>query len=274
MKHLAILAASISVAVAAWAQTPPPLLLPPPAPSWVNDVVPAGAIKPVAQGPHNCLSAYPAKEQAAHVEGITSLGYRIGEDGSVKAVMIMKSSGNAALDKAAVACVKGWYYQPAILDQKPIEIAWRNDVKWAIGAHPILEFPAPEPILPRMAPPPPLPPPGSPPVVNTTTTLLANHPSVPPPVNALPGSVGRPHICLHDYPPDAVAEHAQGTTTIGFTITVEGHTENIHVVASSGYAALDDAAVDCSRTWRYKPALKDSQPVAVPWKAEVRWLMH
>jgi len=65
-----------------------------------------------------------------------------------------------------------------------------------------------------------------------------------------------------------------GTTTIGFTITPDGHVENVHVVNSSGSERLDNAAVNCAGSWHYKGAIKDNQPVAVPWKAEVKWVLH
>lgn len=237
-----------------------------PAKSWIDDVLPPGASKPLAIGTHNCLDQYPADAKAVHVEGITSLSYRIAEDGSVKQITIRTSSGNATLDKAAIGCVKAWTYTPAMLDGKPIDIAWRNDVKWVITTNPLIAWPpAPsQPMLVNAAPPPP------PPVNLITTQAQAAN---PPPI-ASPASMGKPHVCLAMYPPDAVAERAQGTVTVQFSITTEGTTHGNRVVRSSGYAALDDAAVACTCDWRYKPAMKDGQPVEVPWKAEVRWLMH
>ena len=235
--------------------------------SWVYEVLPPGAARPVAVGLHNCLDQYPADAKATGIEGITSLSYGIADDGTVKNVSIRKSSGNAKLDEAAAACVKSWLYTPATLDDKPIEIAWRNDVKWVIAVNPAISWPPP-PAMPACPPPPP---PGSPPPVNaiTTQSKVAN----PPPISS-PASIGRPHVCLSLYPPEAVAERAQGTVTIGFTITTEGITDGKHIIKSSGYAALDDAALVCTGSWQYKPAVKDGQPVAVPWKAEVKWLMH
>lgn len=97
---------------------------------------------------------------------------------------------------------------------------------------------------------------------------------VPPPRPAAPSSIGAPHVCMQDYPAAAVAAHQEGTTTIGFTITEAGATTNIHIVKSSGFPLLDDAATSCASNWRYRPAIKDGQPIAVPWKAEVKWVLH
>lgn len=94
-----------------------------------------------------------------------------------------------------------------------------------------------------------------------------------PPVGA-PSSTGSPHVCLQDYPAEAVAAHAEGTTTIGFTITETGLTKDIQIVKSSGTPSLDRAAIMCANRWTYNPAIKNGQPTAVPWKAEVKWVMR
>jgi len=89
-----------------------------------------------------------------------------------------------------------------------------------------------------------------------------------------PASIGKPHVCMQDYPAISVRLGEQGTTTLGFTITADGHVENVHVVNSSGSDRLDHAAVNCAESWRYKAAVRDNQPVAVPWKADVKWVLH
>jgi len=242
--------------------------------SWVDQVLPPGATRPTAAGLHNCLDRYPADAKAAGIEGITSLSYRIADDGSVKNVSVLKSSGNVVLDKAAVACVKGWLYEPATLDEKPIEIPWRNDVKWVIAVNPPIAWPPSE-VMPSTNAPLPanIQPPGPPPPPPVNTITVQRNVSSPPPISS-PASIGRPHVCLAMYPADAQIEHAQGTVTVGFTITMEGTTGDHHIIKSSGYTALDDAAVACTVSWRYKPAVKDGQPIAVPWKAEVKWIFH
>jgi protein TonB len=247
-------ALAVCLSTAASAQTPPPPV------SWVDEVLPPGATKPHAIGRHNCLDQYPVAAKNSAIEGTTSLSYRIGEDGSVKSVTIRASSGNAMLDNAAVACVKSWQYTPAVLDQKPVEIAWRNDVKWVIAISP--------PHQPYVPPPPGAVPP--PPPFNTITT---QKPGSPPPI-AAPASIGKPHFCMQDYPPDATAELAEGRVTVKFKITVDGATANQQIVESSGYASLDNAALACTSRWRYKPAIKDGQPIEVPWKAQVLWLFR
>ena len=137
------------------------------------------------------------------------------------------------------------------------------------------EPPPPPPEL--KAPPPPFVPPPDiviqmdAPATNTITTQSER--KTPPPISS-PASIGRPHVCLQNYPAISVRLGEQGTTTLGFTITAEGRVTDVRVVNSSGSDRLDRAAVDCASRWRYKAAVESGRPVAVPWKAEVKWVLR
>jgi protein TonB len=88
-----------------------------------------------------------------------------------------------------------------------------------------------------------------------------------------PVAVGRPHVCgQRYYPPSAVRLGYEGTTTLGFTVNTDGSISNVHIVNSSGHDDLDQAAISCAQNWsNYKPAMMNGQPVAVPYKALVKW---
>ena len=138
------------------------------------------------------------------------------------------------------------------------------------------EPPPPPPEL--KAPPPPFVPPpdiviqtDAPPPTNTITTQSVH---ATPPAISSPASIGKPHFCGQDYPAISVRLGEQGVTTLAFTINVDGHVENVHVANSSGSERLDNAAVNCASSWRYRPAVEKNNPVAVPWKAEVKWVLH
>lgn len=45
------------------------------------------------------------------VSGVTWLDIRVGDDGWTRSVQIRRSSGYVALDRASVACARGWYFQ-------------------------------------------------------------------------------------------------------------------------------------------------------------------
>jgi len=43
--------------------------------------------------------------------GVTFLDIRIGDDGWADSVRVRRSSGRADLDRAALACARGWYFR-------------------------------------------------------------------------------------------------------------------------------------------------------------------
>jgi protein TonB len=89
-----------------------------------------------------------------------------------------------------------------------------------------------------------------------------------------PRSIGKAHVCVQYYPPEAVAGHVQGITTLNFRITAQGTVAGPIVVNSSGSKVLDDASLACVREWEYRPAMLEGKAIEILWKAEVRWLLH
>jgi TonB family protein len=79
-----------------------------------------------------------------------------------------------------------------------------------------------------------------------------------------------------DYPVLSAILGEQGVTTLGFVIKEDGTPASVTVVKSSGSLRLDDAAVEAvTKNWRYVAARSaDGKPLACPWKAVVRWVLH
>jgi TonB family protein len=65
----------------------------------------------------------------------------------------------------------------------------------------------------------------------------------------------------------------QGTTTLGLTVTEQGIPTNIHVLSPLG-AGLDARAVQAVEKWKFSPAEKDGQPVAVQIAVEVDFHLY
>jgi periplasmic protein TonB len=90
------------------------------------------------------------------------------------------------------------------------------------------------------------------------------------PTNVTPAvSIGH-HICP-GYPESTVQNRIQGKTRVAFTITAQGTVSGAAVEESSGNQQLDLAALMCVEGWLYKPATRDGQPVAAPWKIAIDW---
>jgi periplasmic protein TonB len=63
------------------------------------------------------------------------------------------------------------------------------------------------------------------------------------------------------YPPSAAEEGITGTTHLKIVVSPRGRVETAIVVRSSGDARLDAAAVQSALGWRYRPTVRDGQPV-------------
>ena len=150
-----------------------------------------------------------------------------------------------------------------------------EEIKVAVE-HPKIEK-APPPPPPDLAkPPPPVVPP--PEIViqqpaPVTQPTIVTHPIVEQPkvLASSPVGIGRPHSCANAYPESAVRLKEAGTTQLSFTVTVDGDVANPTVSKSSGFDDLDRAAVQCASHWRYKAAIQNGQPVALPWQTNVVW---
>jgi TonB family protein len=104
-----------------------------PPPSAVNAVPPPPPEPLRGTGhPHTCLQNYPEAAVKAGIEGTTTLSFRVTAQGTVTQVNVAKSSGNADLDDAAVACASTWTYQPATNDGVPVEVRWQAVVAWKL----------------------------------------------------------------------------------------------------------------------------------------------
>lgn len=152
--------------------------------------------------------------------GTTVIGFIPQTDGTFTGVVVRHSSGNAALDKAAVDCVQSWHFDPTDKADQHWTSAGLATIAWETG----------------------------------------------PDQQRLGRRVGVPHYCQYE-----ASARQHGDTTLGFTISDTGKVLDTRVVAPSGDTGLDAAALRCAERWRYKAAIKDYQPVAVPWSAKVLW---
>lgn len=76
------------------------------------------------------------------------------------------------------------------------------------------------------------------------------------------------------YPESARRERIEGTTLLRARVTERGRVEMVEVERSAGHAELDRSAVDAVRRWRFEPARRGEDAVAVwvliPVKFELR----
>lgn len=77
-------------------------------------------------------AAYPESARAANVEGTVMVGLIIGVSGTVTSAWVESSSGNSALDQAAVNSVYSWRFAPAKQNGVAIEVQSRVPVSFTL----------------------------------------------------------------------------------------------------------------------------------------------
>jgi protein TonB len=92
-------------------------------------------------------------------------------------------------------------------------------------------------------------------------------PTAPAPV-MLSGPTSRPRpISGPDgrerYPKESIVAKETGTPTITICVSATGTVDSVQVTRSSGFPRLDEAAVGIGRDFRFKPAMRQGQPVPV-----------
>lgn len=66
---------------------------------------------------------------------------------------------------------------------------------------------------------------------------------------------------IEEYPAESIRAKEAGRTMLKICISTTGTVESVSVVKSSGFPRLDKAAVKVARDYRFKPALRDGEPV-------------
>jgi protein TonB len=118
---------------------------------------------------------------------------------------------------------------------------------------------APPPIVQTFAPPPPI-------TVTTTPPPKQVTVAAPPPTG--PVTVGNLDERLLEgspprYPMESRRKREQGTVVVRLLIGTDGRVSEISIAQSSGFARLDQAALQAIRGWRWQPIIREGQPVEV-----------
>jgi TonB family protein len=76
-----------------------------------------------------------------------------------------------------------------------------------------------------------------------------------------------------EYTDKARRKKLQGTVLVGMVVTADGTVRDVNVIKSLE-ASLDKQAIACVSKWKFQPATKDGEPVAVHVKAEVDFHLY
>jgi protein TonB len=87
------------------------------------------------------------------------------------------------------------------------------------------------------------------------------------------GGVSRPELIFKpepEYSEEARKAKFQGTVLLSIVVMADGSTSNIRVIRPLGLG-LDEKAIEAVRKWKFRPSLKDGNPVAVHANVEVNF---
>jgi len=76
------------------------------------------------------------------------------------------------------------------------------------------------------------------------------------------------------YPAESIRAKEMGEPTITICISATGTIDSVHVAKSSGFARLDQAAVSIGWEARFKPAMKQGQPVPACMSYRIRFAIN
>lgn len=144
---------------------------------------------------------------------------------------------------------------PVVVPPSPIRSISPNVITNTVSTPP-----PPQPPTPIITPPAPPAPPAPPPTPDRSRPLSPR------------GDAGS-WVTNDDYPPSAIREEAQGTTGVSLSVGADGRVTGCSVTASSGNAALDQAACrNIQRRARFNAALdRDGNPTSSTYTRRVRW---
>ncbi|HEX3570589.1 MAG TPA: TonB family protein [Acidobacteriaceae bacterium] len=219
---------------------PPP---PPPQQPGVAPPAPNGPIRVSSSIAQNQVlkqvqPMYPPDARAAGIQGTVMLKAVISKDGSVGKLTVV--SGPKELMQSAIEAVSQWKYKPYLLNGQPVDVETTINVNYSLAES------APNPT-----------------------------PNPTPQANAAPDAVEKPvpaliYTVLPEYTAEAKAAKVQGPVVLNVTVTQEGLPTNVHVIRGLD-PGLDKNAVSVVKQYRFKPAMKDGQPVETAVNVEVQY---
>lgn len=103
-----------------------------------------------------------------------------------------------------------------------------------------------------------------------STKTVAGDPAAAP-VHMPDASASDLHNPKPPYPPVSRSKGEQGTVMLKVCVAALGHVDSVDIAKSSGYSRLDRSAADTVERWRFHPARKGGQAVAMCYQLPIRF---
>jgi len=76
-----------------------------------------------------------------------------------------------------------------------------------------------------------------------------------------------------DYPQSALRQERQGTVRFRVNVTAAGRAENVEILEANGQDLADATTRILTRRARFRPAVRDCQPVPGEYEGGLRWVL-
>ena len=207
---------------------------------------------------------YPPRARQARIQGTVILDIWVSKTGDVEGAKLF--SGHPMLAPAAIEAVKQWKYRPYLLNGEPVLVSTKVNVNFTLSA--------PQPAQGIVGSVPGGIAPGQAGGVAGSAEAIAPHAVAAQRVRVSRGVEAGlvvkkvPPV----YPPDAKAQHIQGTVVVQVIVDKQGNVANLAV--ASGDPQLASAAIEAVRQWKYKPYLLNQVPVEVETEVQVNFTLR
>ena len=185
-----------------------------------------GGVVPQPKKLKHVEPVYPEEARAAGTEGSVILDLQIGTDGSVVGAKVLRTG--SVFEKAAVEAVRQWKYAPSELNGQPVEVLLVATIPFKLSAA------------------------GQP------------QPMEPPQPMRVGGDIKEPRQIKRVepvYPPEAIANKAEGSVIIEAVIGTDGSVVNAKALRAT--PGFEGVALDAVRQWQYTPTLLNGAPIEV-----------
>jgi TonB family protein len=206
---------------------------------------------------HSVTPQYPKEARHAKIQGAVKIRATIAPDGTLKDLKVLE--GDSRLAKAALEAVSLWHYEPARVNDAAVEVPTDITVNFVLQGRRRFDIytDSGEPVT-KIGD-------GQSERGGTNVPIYEIGHEVKP-----PKPVFAPNP---EYSKSARRAKIQGTITLGLMVTPEGLVGDI-AVCKNLERSLDQKAIDTVRQWKFQPATKDDEPVAVRLNVEVSFRLY
>jgi len=99
----------------------------------VGDVVMTeDAVDVVPRAMQRVPAEYPSRARQQGITGYVTLSLLVGSDGSVSDVRVLESQPTGVFDAVALSAVRGWRFQPAMYEGRPVSVRARQTLRFEL----------------------------------------------------------------------------------------------------------------------------------------------